>query len=65
MTGKIYAKFLGQLKNAILRKRGDMWEEGVFLLHDNAPSHTSHVASSAVEDLGFIKLSRPPYSHDL
>jgi hypothetical protein len=42
-----------------------MWEEGVFLLHDNAPSHTSHVASSAVEDLGFIKLSHPPYSPNL
>ena len=63
MTGAAYAKILALLKN-IRRKRGEMWE-GIFLLHDNAPSHTSRVAKSALQELGYITLTHPPYSPDL
>lgn len=65
MTGQAYAKILAQLKRAIENKRGDMWDEGVYLIHDNAPTHTSRIASSAIDELGFIKLDHPPYSPDL
>jgi histone-lysine N-methyltransferase SETMAR len=58
-------KNLGSIKKGIQRKRGDMWDEGIFLLHDNAPSHPSRVASSAVDELGYVKLTHPPYSPDL
>jgi histone-lysine N-methyltransferase SETMAR len=65
LTGKLYCKLLAKLKSAIIRKRGDMWEDGVFLLHDNAPSHTSNIAQAAISDLGFTQLTHPPYSPDL
>jgi [histone H3]-lysine36 N-dimethyltransferase SETMAR len=65
LTGAVYAKILEKLKNAILKKRGEKWEDGVFLLHDNASSHTSRVCQTAIHDLGFIQLTHPPYSPDL
>jgi [histone H3]-lysine36 N-dimethyltransferase SETMAR len=65
MTGLVYAKILGELKKAIQKKRGDMWDDGVFLLHDNASSHTSRVSQTAISELGFIQLTHPPYSPDL
>jgi [histone H3]-lysine36 N-dimethyltransferase SETMAR len=65
MTGARYAKILEKLKKSIQKKRGEMWEDGVFLLHDNAPSHTSKLSQKAISDLGFIQLSHPPYSPDL
>lgn len=42
-----------------------MWEEGVYLLHDNAPPHTSNVAKDAITELVFTELLHPPYSPDL
>ena len=38
---------------------------GVLLLHDNAPVHTSTVATSAVAECGYELLLHPPYSPDL
>jgi histone-lysine N-methyltransferase SETMAR len=65
LTGKLYCKLLAKLKSAIIRKGGDMWEDRVFLLHDNAPSHTSNIAQAAISDFGFTQLTHPPYSPDL
>ena len=65
LNGEAYTKILGHVKTAIQRKRGSMWEEGVYLLHDNASPHTCRVAQRAIEDLGFIQLTHPPYSPDL
>jgi [histone H3]-lysine36 N-dimethyltransferase SETMAR len=65
LTGAGYAIILEQLKKAIQKKRDEKWDDGVFLLHDNTPCHTSRVANSALNDLGFIQLSHPPYSPDL
>ena len=39
--------------------------QGVLLHHDNAPAHTSHVATATIHDCGFELLSHPPYSPDL
>jgi len=65
LTGAKYAEILRKLKLAIQSKRGEKWDDGVFLLHDNAPSHTSKVCKSAISDLGFVEISHPPYSPDL
>jgi len=40
-------------------RRGDL------LLHDNAPAHTSAVATSAAGECGYELLPHPPYSPDL
>ena len=36
LTGAGYAKILRSLKKAIQKKRRKMWDDGGFLLHDNA-----------------------------
>jgi len=66
LNGQAYAVILGKLKVAYIKKRGhDMWEHGVFLLHDNAPCHTSKVAKQKLHEIGFIQLYHPSYSPDL
>lgn len=66
LTGQSYAKILEKLKAAYIKKRGqDRWDDGVFLLHDNAPCHTSKVVKQKLHDTGFIELYHPPYSPDL
>ena len=66
LTGEIYATIIQKLKRVYIRKRGiKKWEDGVYLLHDNAPSHTSMVAQDAINNSGFQQLSHPPYSPDL
>jgi len=46
------------------KRRGKL-RHGVLLLHDNAPAHTSAVATSAVAECGYELLLHPPYSPDL
>jgi len=41
-----------------------LWR-GVLLLHDNVPSHTSAVVTSAAADCGYELLLHPPYLPDL
>ena len=66
LTGKIYSETLKQLKEVYMKKRGvKKWRAGVYLLHDNASSHTSKVAQETIENLGFQQLNHPPYSPDL
>ena len=65
LTGQLYAKILGKLKNAIMEKRGELWSHGVYLLHDNASCHTSRVAVDKASELGFLSIKHPPYSPDL
>ena len=42
-----------------------MLRRGVYLLHDNAPAHTSNIAQAAIHECGFNKVPHPPYSPDL
>ena len=65
MTGAVYAEILAKLAIAIQERRTHMRKDGVFLLHDNAPAHTSNLSKSAIQELGFIELNHPPYSPDL
>ena len=46
-------------------KRPGKLRRRVLLLHDNAPSQTSAVATSAAAECGYELLLYPPYSPDL
>lgn len=65
ITGAYYADLLRQLRDSIKAKRRGKLSAGVLLLHDNASSHTSHLAKAAVHQCGFEELPHPPYSPDL
>lgn len=65
INGAYYADELRRLRQEIVRKRRGKLTQGVLLLHDNAPAHTSQVAMSAATDCGFEILPHPPYSPDL
>ena len=65
ITGAYYADLLHRLRASIKEKRRGLLSAGVLLLHDNASSHTSRLARSAVHHCGFEELPHPPYSPDL
>jgi histone-lysine N-methyltransferase SETMAR len=64
ITGASYAT-IESLRQAFLEKRRGKLARGILLLQDNASSHTSRVATAAVEKAGFGQLDHPPYSPDL
>ena len=53
------------MRDAIKDKRRGKLRNGVLLLHDNTPSHSSRVAVASVKQCGFELLSHPSYSPDL
>jgi len=63
VTGAYYASGLRKLREALKSKRRGKLRRGVLLLHDNAPAHTSAVATSAVAECGYELLLHPPSSH--
>ena len=65
VTGLYYVNLIEKLRQAIKNKRRGKLSSGVHLLHDNAPSHTSHVAVTAIHAAGFKTLNHSPYSPDL
>lgn len=65
MTGQYYANLMAKLRNAIKEKRRGKLRNGVLLLHDNAPAHTSKLAKLAIRDSGFEEIDHPPYSPDM
>ena len=65
ITGIYYADLMRKLRTAILEKRRGMVRRGIFLLHDNAPAHTSHIAQAAIRECQFNQIPHPPYSPDL
>jgi hypothetical protein len=54
INGTYYADKLRRLRVEIARKRRGKLTEGVLLLHDHSPAHTSQVTMAAVTDCGFI-----------
>jgi len=62
-----YADELRKLQEALKSNRGGKLRHGVLLLHDNAPAHTSAVATSAAAECGYelVGLPHPPYSPGL
>ncbi len=56
---------LGKLKEAIRRKRPQMWKDRKFLIHhDNASPHTADFTLRKMEQWGMKTLAHPPYSPD-
>lgn len=47
------------------KKRRKESNQNLYLLHDNAPIHTSGKSQAEIAKLGFTQLSHPPYSPDL
>ena len=64
-NGKYYADELPRLREEIKKKRRGKLRNGVYLLQDNAPAHTSKVAMAAANECGYKILPHPPYSPDL
>ena len=65
INGAYYAAELRRLRQEIARKRTGKSTQGVLLLQDNAPAHTSQVAMTAATECGFEVLPHPPYSSDM
>lgn len=65
ITGDYYANLLTKLHGEIKAKRRGILRRGVLLLHDNAPAHTSAVATKRAGVLKYEILPHPPYSPDL
>jgi len=54
-----------KLKRAVQRKKPQMSDKRVLLLHDNARPHTTHVTVNLLERWGWEILEHPRYSPDL
>lgn len=66
VTAVYYRDILREkLRPAIRKKRPDLLERGVILLHDNARPHVAGVVSSLLASYGWETLDHPPYSPDL
>ena len=64
ITGEYYASFLDQF-HAILKEKRPHLAKKVLFYHDNAPSHTSAIATAKLFDIRYEILPHPPYSPDL
>ncbi|GFW64306.1 mariner Mos1 transposase [Trichonephila clavipes] len=61
-----YVEVLKRLRNAIRRKRPQLWESGDWLLHrDNAPAHTSNLVQQYLSKHSIAQLHQPPYSPNI
>ena len=61
ITGVYYAQLIRKLREVIKEKRRGKLRQGVVFHQDNAPAHTSTVATAAIRECCF----EPPYSPDL
>jgi hypothetical protein len=66
VNGKFCEAVMKRLVAAVHRVRSEFQENGSrFLLHDNAPAHSSSAYSEFLAKRGIPVLSHPPYSPDL
>jgi len=65
MKHSILLPLLKKLKRADQRKRPQMSDKRVLLLHDKARPHTTHATVNLLERWGWEILEHPPYSPDL
>ena len=57
---------LRRLRDAVRRKRTDMWTGKNWQLHhDNAPAHSAHVIKGCLAKNSMALARQPPYSSDL
>jgi len=63
---QLYREFLARLRDAVRRKRPELWENQTWmLLHDNAPAHASLFILSYLAKHQTPVVPHPPYSPDL
>lgn len=61
-----YRETLRRLRDAVRRKRPDLWASGDWMLqHDNAPAHSSCLVQQFLGKHGIPQVPHPPYSPDL
>ena len=61
-----YLAVLRRLREAIRRKRPDLWAENSWIFHhDNAPSHSSLIVTEFLAKHETKVIAQPPYSPDL
>ena len=58
-------RIIASIRRRIAEKTALFSEEKLLFRHDNAPAHTSAVATAKLVELGYEPLPRPPYSPDL
>ena len=61
ITGSYYSDLLEKVRKCKRKSPG----LALWLLHDNAPVHTSNAVKQKFTDLGFTQVEHPPYSPDL
>jgi len=63
---QLYQEFLARLRDAVRRKRPELWENQTRMLHhDNAPAHASLLIRSYLAKHQTSVVPYPPYSPDL
>jgi len=63
---QLYQDVLAHLRDAVCRKRPELWENQTWMLHhDNAPAHTSLLIRSYLAKHQTSVVPHPPYSLDL
>ncbi len=66
VTSKVYVGVLARLREAIRRKRPQLWMDNSYcLLHDNAPGHTAVPTFAAMVETSMKTVDHPPYLPDL
>jgi len=66
VSKQLCQEVLARLRDAVHRKRPEMWENQTWMLHhDNAPAHTSLLIRSYLAKHKTSVVPHPPYSPDL
>jgi len=66
LNERLYQEVLVRLRDAVRRKRPELWENQTWMLHhDNAPAHASLIIRSYLAKHQTSVVPHPPYSPDL
>jgi len=66
VSEQLYEEVLARLRDAVHRKRPELWENQTWMLHhDNAPAHVSLLIRSYLAKHQTSVVPHPPYSPDL
>lgn len=65
ITGQYYASLLDRLNEEIKKNRPHLAKKKVLFHQDNAPAHSSAIATTKLFELRYEVLPHPPYSPDL
>lgn len=65
ITGQYYADLLDRFNAKLREKRPHLSKKKVLFHHDNAPAHSSAIATAKWVELRYELLPHPPYSPDL